>query len=543
MNSFQRISQLIIILVFSLGLLGPAAISNQELRDNTNPLLIQLEKEDPYQLLSVIVQMEGGETYWRSLISRLGGEFIADLSIINAFTARLTARAAVKLSLEPSVLWVSVDTPVENTKRKDTGQTEDGAEYPQNYFLDTLGVRPLWEMGLYGQGVSVAVIDSGITPEKDLQVDPNTGKPDSRVLEQRTFNSNLGHVNDATGHGTHVAGIIGGSGYMSDGLYSGLAPQVGLISLKIADENGMAYETDAIQAMQWVLENKEKYNIRVVNMSINSSQQSSYHSSPLDAAAEILWFNGVVVVASVGNQGINEAYNTANAAPANDPFIITVGASDENKTPFRSDDTIASFSEHARTLDGSEKPEIIAPGTNVISILGPGDWISEYPDNVVMNGEYFRLSGTSMAAPMVTGAVVLLLQDEPDLTPDQVKYRLLNSAGVIGSGTPYLNVYAAVTGSSTESANTGLLASQLLWTGDEPIAWESVAWNSVAWNSVAWNSVAWNSVAWNSVAWNSMIFNSASMSASTKPADFLFDDPKYSLGWRPDGECLRYEFY
>jgi serine protease AprX len=123
-----------------------------------------------------------------------------------------------------------------------------------------------------------------------------------------------------------------------------------------------------------------------------------------------------------------------------------------------------------------------------------------------MNGEYFRLSGTSMSAPMVTGAAVLLLQDEPELTPDQVKYRLIDSARFIGSGYAYLNIYAAVTGNSTESANTGITASQLLWSGDDPVTWESVAWNSVAWNSVAWNSVAWNSVAWNSVAWNSVFW-------------------------------------
>lgn len=539
MKKYQKIYQLIFILSLLFGLLGQVSFS-QTVKNNAQPLLSQLAMEDPDQLLWVIVQVAGEASEPHGLIDQLDGEFGNDLSIINAFTARLSAGAAVKLAGHSSVRWVSVDSPVEKTGRKTSKKIDESSTDPQNYFLDTLGVRPLWETGLNGKGISVAVIDSGITPEKDLQVDPTKGKPDSRVVEQLTFNSNSGHVNDATGHGTHIAGIIGGSGYMSEGLYSGIAPQVNFISLKISDENGMAYESDAIDAMQWVLENKDRYNIRVVNMSINSTQESSYHSSPLDAAAEILWFNGVVVVASVGNKGKSEGYNTANAAPANDPFIITVGASDENDTSIPSDDTVASFSNHSRTLDGFTKPEIIAPGSDIVSILGPGNWISEHPDNVVMNGEYFRMSGTSMAAPMVTGAVVLLLQEEPELTPDQVKYRLLDSAGVIDGGKPYLNVYAAVTGSSTESANTGLVASQLLWTGDDPVAWESVAWNSVAWNSVAWNSVAWNSVAWNSVAWNSMTF---SRNGPNRQMDLCSDDRLYKEGWISDQDRNGYEFY
>ena len=124
-----------------------------------------------------------------------------------------------------------------------------------------------------------------------------------------------------------------------------------------------------------------------------------------------------------------------------------------------------------------------------------------------MNGEYFRISGTSMAAPMVTGTIALLLQDEPNLNPDQVKYRLLTTAGSVGKSA-YLNAYAAVTGTTTDSANQGILPSQLLATGSDPIAWSSVGWNSVGWNSVGWNSVGWNSVGWNSVGWNSVGWNS-----------------------------------
>jgi serine protease AprX len=509
MKRLQGIFLVLIMLVLVVGSLGPVSFPVVDSPANVHPLLSKIAVENPDRIISVFVQKADHSGKAERLVAENGGDLTKDLHIINALVAELPAESALNMAFDPAIRWITLDAPVENTKKTSPKKDEPDTILPENYFLDTLRVRPLWEMGLQGQGITVAVIDSGVDREKDLQVDPYKAKPDSRVIEQLSFNSNPGQLNDASGHGTHVAGIIGGSGYRSDGLYAGIAPQVNLISLRISDDSGMAYESDAIYAMQWVLDNKDKYNIRAVNLSINSTIESSYHASPLDAAAEILWFNGVVVVASVGNKGQSDGYNTAKAAPANDPFIITVGASDERGSPDLSDDTISSFSAHSTTLDGHSKPEIIAPGTDIISILGPGDWISDHPDRVVMNGEYFRLSGTSMSAPMVTGAVALLLQDEPDLTPDQIKYRLINSAGGIGGRYPYLDIYAAVTGSSTESANTGQIASQLLWTGDDPVAWDSVAWNSVAWNSVAWNSVAWNSVAWNSVSWSSVAWKGA----------------------------------
>ncbi len=508
MKNCRKYFQIFLSLVLLVGLIAPLALDENRPSTKVHPKLIELASDSPHQVISVIIQENGNDHELEALITNLNGKVTQELHILNALVADLAAEKVLKLASHSKVRWVALNSKIESSKGKPAKNNLESDSSPANYFLDTLGVRPLWDMGLQGQGITVAVIDSGTNLEKDLQLNPFKAKPDSRVLEQLTFNSNAGHANDATGHGTHVAGIIGGSGYRSNGLYAGIAPQVNFISLKICDEEGMAYESDAIAAMQWVLENKDKYNIRAVNLSVNSTQESSYHESTLDAAAEILWFNGIVVVASVGNKGPGGGYNTANAAPANDPFIITVGASDERGSADISDDVVAAFSAHGNTSDGFSKPEIIAPGKDIISILGPGNWIPEYPDRVVMDGEYFRLSGTSISAPMVTGAAVLLLQDEPELTPDQVKFRLIDSAKFIGGGLAYLDIYAAVTGDSTESANTGITASQLLWSGDEPVTWESVAWNSVAWNSVAWNSVAWNSVAWNSVAWNSVAWNS-----------------------------------
>ncbi len=368
-------------------------------------------------------------------------------------------------------------------------------DYPAtaNYYLGTTGADSLQFEGLIGQGMTVAVVDSGISATNDLA---------GRV----TLAPNFADLDDF-GHGTHVAGIIGGNGAILK-TFRGVAQGVNLISLDVTDNLGMTYESTVIGALQWVYVNKAQYNIRVVNLSLNSTAELSYHLSPLDAACEILWFNGVVVVASAGNKGPAGGYNTIKTAPANDPFIITVGASDEHDNTNPADDTVAPFSSHGITQDGFVKPDILAPGYNVISSLSPNsNWAVEHPDRVVETN-FIRLSGTSMAAPIVSGAVALLLQDEPNLTPDQVKYRLqISGRTILGDEGqfPYLDMYAAVKGDSTASANTGLTASQMLSTGTNPITWGSVGWNSVGWNSVGWNSVGWNSVGWNSVGWNSTV--------------------------------------
>ncbi len=309
------------------------------------------------------------------------------------------------------------------------------------------------------------------------------------------------------GHGTFVAGIIGDDGKHSSGGYMGVAPKTNMINVRVSDDLGMSTESDVVGGLQWVLQNKTRYNIRVVNMSLNAGTPEPYNTSPLDAAAEVLWFNGIVVVVSAGNNGTNTLY-----APANDPFVITVGASNDQGTINLSDDTVAPFSAYGVTETGAVKPDLVAPGTNIVSLLPQNNSLTIsalHPSNRI-NSNYFRMSGTSMAAPMVAGAVALLLQDEPNLNPDQVKYRLKATANANWSGydstragAGYLDVYAAVHGTTTTAANTGTVASHMLWTGATPPAWNSVNWGSVNWGSVNWSSVNWGSVNWGSVNWSS----------------------------------------
>jgi serine protease AprX len=490
-----RVFQFLIIasLLFAVG----GAPSQPAMAAATHPALLEMAAQNPGQLVRVIVQKLAGSSDAEKQVTQMGGRVIHDLAIINAFAAEMTAEAAVELAQTGSVRWVTLDALMEQSQKPSPTTTVP----TDNFFLDSMRVRNVWNMGLDGSGIGVAIIDSGISTDNDWKTNPKT----------YVFATNSKSATDIYGHGTHVAGIVAGNGKDSGGRYMGVAPGVTLYAVKIADGDGMAYESDVVAGLGWVLANKSGLNIRVVNLSLNTTTEQSYHTSPLDAAVEILWFNGVVVVASAGNVDSSTTTRFFNASPANDPFIITVGATDEKGTAGTTDDVIATYTSMGTSGDGFKKPDLFAPGSNIYSVLSKDSpWKSQYPDRVMLNGEYIRLSGTSMSAPMVTGAVALLLQDEPNLTPDQVKYRLMNASRLYctksGKTTvcyPFLDVYSVVTGTTTQSANTGIMPSQLLYSGTDPVSWGSVGWNSVGWNSVGWNSVGWNSVGWNSVGWNS----------------------------------------
>ncbi len=362
-----------------------------------------------------------------------------------------------------------------------------------------------------GSGISVAVIDSGLTTLHPDFITNNS----SRVLVSNVFGRSF-IAEDVYGHGTHVAGIIGGNGSASAGRYRGIAPGVNLINLKVTDDYGMTYESDVVNAMQWVYNNRTAYNIRVVNLSLNSTVAQSYNTSPLDAAAEILWFNGVVVVVSSGNNGTADA-PAAIYPPANDPFVITVGAAEDKGTASLMDDTMAAFSAYGTTEDGFAKPDLVAPGRNVVAPLGGiiNTVFQLHPLNRVDN-YYFRMSGTSMSAPIVSGAAALLLQANPALTPDQVKYRLAYTAStswtaynVSRAGAGYLDISAALKNNSSKSANAGIPVSSMLTSDGTPVTWTNVGWNTVGWNTVGWNTVGWNTVGWNTVGWNTVGWNTS----------------------------------
>jgi serine protease AprX len=312
------------------------------------------------------------------------------------------------------------------------------------------------QLGLTGKGVGVAVIDSGITHWHD---DLHRGV--SRVAHFKDF---TGHVSvwssnpafDDYGHGTHVAGIIAGTGYDSNGKHKGIAPGSKLVGLKVMDGEGRGYISDVIAAIDYAISVKATYNIRVINLSVASGVFESYWLDPLTLAAKRAVDAGIVVVASAGNLGQNalgQKQTGGITSPGNAPWVLTVGASSEQGTSHRSNDTIAKFSSNGPTwIDFSAKPDIVAPGVAIESLSDPNSMLYLTLPGMRLTGAlglnlgykpYLSLSGTSMSAPVVAGTVALMLEANPKLTPNAVK-AILQYTAQARSNTSYLSQGAGI---------------------------------------------------------------------------------------------------
>jgi serine protease AprX len=390
-----------------------------------------------------------------------------------------------------------------------------------NAFIPAVGANKLWNEPPYlqGQGVTVAVVDSGIAEQEDFK----DAKGTSRILTHVSFVRDSKLPDDFYGHGTHVAGLIAGDGSISDHQYMGIAPQANLVDVKVLDDKGKGYTSDVVAGLEWIYNNAEQYNIQVVNLSLNSSVTESYRTSALSAALELLWFKGITVVVAAGNNGSSQPGILY--PPANDPYLIAVGATDDQDTASTGDDTLASFSSYGVTTDGYSRPDLVAPGANLISLLAPdSDLAIDHKDKVKKDkrgNNLFQMSGTSMSAPVVAGAAALLLQAEPALTPDQIKARLIATAHSFnaGNGAGYLDAYAAVHTQTPPAPQQSYIPNNLpaeialiaYWASNQDadtIDWENVDWSAVNWGSVNWGSVNWGSVNWGSVNWGSVNWGS-----------------------------------
>jgi serine protease AprX len=396
----------------------------------------------------VIVELQPGATLPPQFASyaRRNGK----LGIINGQVLELPDRLIAQMAQHPSVFRLHYDRP--------------SAKFNYRTAL-TIGTRAVQQtLGLTGAGVGVAVIDSGVaTWHDDLTNNSSTVYPygNQRVTKFVDFVNGQSTPYDDDGHGTHVAGIIAGNGYDSNGQKAGAAPDASLIVLKVLDGDGNGTVSNIIAALDWVLENHAAYNIRVVNMSVGSAIHESAWTDPLTLAAKRVVDAGVVVVAAAGNFGKNSLglpqYGGI-SAPGNAPWVLTVGGSSTQGTANRADDIVGSFSSRGPTyIDWAAKPDLVAPGMGTVSLASAGSNFYITKPTALLAGSivtanlpYLSLTGTSMAAPVVAGTVALMLQANPSLTPNAVKAILQYTAeqyqgyNALTQGAGFLNAVGAV---------------------------------------------------------------------------------------------------
>jgi serine protease AprX len=390
------------------------------------------------------------------LVESYGGVVTSRLHVIQGVGAQLTSQAALALSRLPEIRGVTLNERVE-------ASCEGG--YPATDYPDVTGADEVWTQGVDGDGVTVAVVDTGIGKHPGVK---------HQVVGWVDFVDGNRKFHDPNGHGTHVAGIIANQQTGQDGESNGMAPDVDLVGVRVLDEQGFGTYETVIQGIQWVIDHRQEYNIRVMNLSLLAQVNSPYWADPLDRAVMRAWAAGIVVVVAAGNSG-PDAMTVG--VPGNVPYVITVGAFTDNYTVNDwSDDYITPFSAAGPTLDGFIKPDLVAPGGHIVSTMLPGSYLGrEYPEQRI-TPQYFSLAGTSQAAAVVSGAAALILADDPSLTPNQVKYRLMNTAlvwidmdttealySIFQQGAGRLNAFDAVFSESTDEANAGMDLYADLW--------------------------------------------------------------------------------
>src|SRR6266702_147708 len=507
-------------------------------------------------------------------VQNKGGVLKTKLDFIKGAHYSVPVESLDALADDPDVAYISPD-------RRLSGSLDNTAA--------AVNAKVAWQSGWDGTGIGVAVIDSG-------------GK--LRILYSQDFVG--GGTNDYYGHGEHVAGIIAGSGKDSSystyaRMFKGIAPNANLINLRVLDQNGQGTDSGVISAIQVAISVQSKYHIRVMNLSLGRQVFESYTQDPLCQAVEAAWKKGIVVVAAAGNYGRDNSMGTEGYAtitsPGNDPYVITVGAMKTEGSRVRSNSLIASYSSKGPTLlDHVVKPDIVAPGNRVVSLYGnpfvnpiPGGSYyvyealpQEYPQNLVpyvyydgsgslntwsTTNNYYTLSGTSMATPVVSGAAALLVQAQPKITPDQVKARLMKTAyksfpvsstvvdpvtattyvseyDIFTVGAGYLDVGAALASSdlatgnalsptavydSTQNAVYLVNAAGSTW--DSSVLWgTSVVWGTIVFvngTSVVWGgSVCWGTTtdAGFSVVWGTSVLWGTSNQVASETSNVILGE-------------------
>jgi serine protease AprX len=488
--------------------------------------LAQVAAGSPRRQVEVIIQLRPGVSAaeGRALVRSLGGQPGLDLHIINGLSARLAAGAARRLASSPLVHAVSLNAAIRDTTLSNPTPWTLATSFDQS-----TGASRLWYRTT-GAGIGVAVIDTGIDGDlPDFQT--AQGSSTSRVVASAVIDPNTTTAEDTYGHGTAVAGLVAGNGWYRDsgdpmfGQYAGTAPDANLISIKVADDSGQATTLDAIYGLQFAVDHKADYNIRVVNLSFRSTSAESYTTDPLDAAVEQAWFHGITVLAAAGNLGSDS--DAVSYAPGNDPYAIAVGATDNQGTASDSDDVEASWSSRGTTQDGFSKPDVLAPGAHIVTTLAPGSSFATACPTCVIGGDYFQLSGTSLAAPIVAGIAADLLAAHPWWTPAMVKGAIVNTAAPLpGGGSEVRATGAYWAGGGQLVSDQNLTPNDLIDPGTGSINYDAASWTAASWTTAV-NSL---SASWTAASWTCVACSSGADS-EVSPTSASWTDVGWATNW------------
>ena len=483
-------------------------------------------------------------------VARLGGRVERRLAIIDGFSARVPAGAVARLRAARGVLAVTLDRTLRaHGVLPGTGYDNRDTATSLYNAIRISGAQRLWARGITGDGVDVALIDTGVTRVEGLD---EAGKvvdgPDLSFDSQDPGR----RVRDNYGHGTHLAGIIAGRdqagsplSYLADSSsFLGIAPDARIVNMKVGDGNGVTDVSQVIAAVDWVVQHRasDGLDIRVIELAFGTDSTQSYRVDPLAFALEQAWRKGIFVVTAAGNSGKDNP-NDGLASPAVDPHLFAVGASDPQGTVVRWDDDVAAFSS-AATSDSRRAPDVVAPGVSIPSLKVPGSKIATtYCATGCLGARFFKGSGTSQASALVAGGAALLIQQRPWITPDQLK-DLLDSQAVRLFGEPSraqgnglvrfdeamdtpLRQAAfawwgpASTGTGSLDASRGTRRAQLDGTpisGEVDIfgnPWDSAQMAAAAANGSTWSGGSWNGSTWSGSTWSGSTWSGSTWSGST----------------------------
>ncbi|HEV8421012.1 MAG TPA: S8 family serine peptidase [Actinomycetota bacterium] len=491
----------------------------------------------------IIRTLPGHEQAVEREVSGLGGRVETQLPIIHGFSATIPEAALEALAKDEAVLAVTLNGRVSLTGSYDPSNDS----YSMQNVDRSVRATRMWEAGYTGAGVDIALIDSGVAPVEGLSVPGKIIHGPDLSLESQALN--LRHL-DTYGHGTHMAGIMAGrDGAATPGTYStdtthflGVAPDARIISIKVADYHGNADVSQVIAAIDWVVQHAHDpgLNIEVLNLSFGTASNQIYVLDPLAFAAETAWHRGITVVAAVGNSGRDA---TGLADPAADPYLLAVGAADHHGSMQYSQWDVADFSQIG---DGIRNPDILAPGAHIQSLRVPGSYVDRKYHGGRIDERFFRGSGSSQATAVVSGALALLFQEYPSMTPDQAKALLKTHANglrpssgfgprqgqralrldtaLLGPVPLAQQVHLQSTGLGTLEGSRGpvhLVRDGLPLQGEQDIfgahfdaaamaaleaaanSWSGGTWNGNQWTGNEWSGNEWSGNEWSSGAWAS----------------------------------------